>query len=227
MSEPFSAVLLGATGAVGREVARELLRSGARVTTLGRHLLPTESLLGVERLTQHRLDVFDPAAYRALLAGHDAALSTFGVGQPSQVSKEEFRRVDITCVEAFATACREVGIRRFSLLSSLAADPSSRIDYLRLKGELEERVRALGFERTSVFQPSMLITQTNRYGPLQGALLTVFRHADWLLSGPLRSYRGVRVEALGQAIAKDAQRPGTGFERLRWDQFGTSTHSRT
>ena len=227
MSEALSAVVLGATGAVGSETVRALLRGGCRVTTLGRRPLELDATADERsRLTQHTVDVFDPGSYRALLPGHAVAIATFGVGQPSKVPKEEFLRVDITCVDAFATSCREAGIPRFSLMTSMGSDPTSRFDYLRLKGELEERVGALGFERVSVFQPSMLITKTNRYGPVQGLFLFVFRHANWLLPGPWRRFRGIRVEALGEAIARDAMQGGTGFERLRWDQFvGLSARS--
>ena len=42
------------------------------------------------------------------------------------------------------------------LVSSAGADPSSRIFYSRMKGELEDDVVALGFPRTRVLRPGLL-----------------------------------------------------------------------
>jgi hypothetical protein len=89
-----------------------------------------------------------------------------------------------------------------------------------LKGTQEERAKALGFQRTSLFRPSMLLTPQNRYGASQAVLLAVWPRIDGLLAGPLRRYRGIRVEDLGRAIARNAAREAPdGAEILEWDDF--------
>jgi uncharacterized protein YbjT (DUF2867 family) len=216
-------VLLGATGAVGRNVLAEALRSPAfeAVTTLGRR--PAEIADGEAppgKLAQHVVDLEDPASYRALVAGHTAAICTLGVGQPSKTTREEVWKIEVDYVMGFAAACKAAEVRHFSLMTSVGSDAGSMSYYLRLKGTLEDRVKALGFERTSLFRPSMLLTTQNRYGASQAVVLAVWPKIDWLFMGPLRRYRGIRVEDLGRAIARNAARdaPG-GVEVHEWDGF--------
>ena len=223
MADPLRAVLLGATGAVGRNVLAEALRSPAyaAVTTLGRRPVDlAEGEAPPGKLTQNAVDLQDPDSYRPLLAGHTTAICTLGVGEPSKTTREEVWKVEIDFVTGFAAACREARVRHFSLMTSVGANPGSRSYYLRLKGTQEERVKALGFPRTSLFRPSMLITPRNRYGLTQGVLLAVWPRIDGLLAGPLRHYRGIRVEDLGRAMAMNAAREAPdGVEILEWDDF--------
>ena len=95
--------MLGASGAVGGEALKTLLlRKDVRKITLlvrKRFNTPRDS-----RLAQHMVDVFNPAAYSHLLKGQDAAICTLGMGQMRKASREDFVRVDKTCVVDFATA---------------------------------------------------------------------------------------------------------------------------
>jgi len=223
-------VLLGATGAVGRNVLAEALHSPAfeSVTTLGRRRvdIPDEEALR-GKLAQHVVSLDAPASYRALVAGHTAAICTLGVGQPSKSTREEVWKIEVDYVTGFAAVCREAGVRHFSLMTSVGANARSKSYYLRLKGTQEERVTALGFERTSLFRPSMLLTPQNRYGAQQAVVLAVWPRIDWIFAGPLRRYRGVRVEDLGRAMAMNAARDAPpGVEVLEWDGFQRILHER-
>jgi uncharacterized protein YbjT (DUF2867 family) len=219
-SAPLRAVLLGATGAVGRNVLAETLRSPAfaSVTTLGRR--PVDGSDAAGKLTQHVVDLADPASYRDRVAGHTTAICTLGVGEPSKSTPAAVWKVEIDYVMGFAAVCKEAGVRHFSLMTSVGANPQSRFAYVRLKGTQEERVKALGFERTSLFRPSMLLTAENRYGTSQAVLLALWPWLNPLLAGPLRRYRGIRVEDLGIAMARNAVRDAPrGVEVLEWDDF--------
>jgi len=215
---PATIVLLGATGAVGQEVLSSLLAmpQGFQITTLGRRPVAVPSS---GQLLQQVVDVHDVHTYQPWLKGQEAAICTLGVGQPSQVSRAEFLRIDKDAALAFAEACKQAGVRHFQLLGSVGADPRSRSFYLRTKGELERALVALRFERLSLFRPSMILTPTNRYGLLQGLTLAVWPRLSGLLSGPLRKYRGVAVGRLGRAMALNLFRPGLGVEVLHWDDF--------
>ncbi len=222
-SAPLRAVLLGATGAVGHNVLAETLRSPAfaSVTTLGRRPVAGVEVAGAAgKLTQHVVDLGDPGSYRDRIAGHTTAICTLGVGEPSKSTPAEVWKVEIDYVMGFAAACKEAGVRHFSLMTSVGANPRSRFAYVRLKGTQEERVKALGFERTSLFRPSMLLTAENRYGTSQAILLALWPRLDGLLVGPLRHYRGIRVEDLGTAMVRNAAHDAPpGVEVLEWDDF--------
>lgn len=215
-------VMVGSTGAVGGHVASTLAThpNVARLTLLGRR--PTEGL-AADSVHQHTVDVLDPNAFGSLVEGHDVAVCTLGVGEPSKVSREDFVRIDKDAVLAFARACRQAGVEHFELLSSVSVDPKSRMFYLRTKGELEEGLRGLGFRRLSLFHPSMILTPTNRYGFSQAVALALWPKLEPLLSGSLRRYRGIPVDVLGRAIALNVFTDGEGPEVLEWDDFQALT----
>lgn len=213
-----SVVMIGATGAVGTEAVRTLvaLDSVETLTLLGRREF---SALSHSKIVQHLVDPLDAATYRQHLTGTGAAICTLGVGQPSKVSKETFLKVDRDAALDFGRAVREAGAAHFQLLSSVGADSGSPSFYMRSKGQLEDGLRALGFDRLSLFHPSMILTPTNRYGFSQALTLAVWPKLKPLLAGPLRKFRGIEVERLGRAIALNLERPGAGEEILTWDEI--------
>jgi hypothetical protein len=73
--------------------------------------------------------------------------------------------------------------------------------YLRTKGELEEGLKERGFERLSMFHPSMIITPTNRYGLSQAFTLSVMPLLDPLSIGSFNNFRSISGAILGAAIA--------------------------
>jgi uncharacterized protein YbjT (DUF2867 family) len=222
-SKSRNVVILGATGAVGGEVLQTLVAMPevSAITVLTRRPLPAPLN---PKIIQHIVDVFDPASYAPHLAHHNIAICTFGVGQPTKGSPEEFIRVDKTAVLDFAQACRAENISHFELLGSVAADATSRTFYLKTKGELRDAIAALNFERFSTFQPSVILTPTNRYGLNQAITLAVWPVVSHILLGPLKKYRGIRVEVLGAAIARNILTSGQGDEILHYQQITKLNH---
>ena len=226
MAQSLSVVMLGASGAVGGYTVSTLLKMPevTQLTLLGRRETPAPVSVARAIFSQHVVNIESPDTYGEYISGHDAAVCTLGVGQPSKMSKAEFVHIDKDVVIAFATICKQNGVRHFELLCAVGADSKSRSFYLRIKGELEDALVALNFERLSLFQPSMILTPTNRYGIQQGLTLMFWPMLSPILFGPLHKYRGVRVETLGAAMAKQLVTEGSGLQRLRWDDFEALTN---
>ncbi|WP_020570180.1 NAD(P)H-binding protein [Neolewinella persica] len=216
--QPTSIIMLGASGAVGGEALKTLLKDprAEKITLLGRRGIPD---MPADRVTQHKVDIFAPESYADLVTGHQVAICTLGVGEPSKISKEEFEKIDKLAVIDFAKACKVAGVQHFELLSSVGIDPTSSNYYLRMKGELVEALKELDFDRLSIFKPSMILTPTNRYGFVQGVALAIWPVLDKLFFGGARKYKGVKVEDLGSAMARNVFQDGVRYEELFWDEF--------
>ena len=214
-----SVVMMGYSGAVGGEVLKTLLSSShliSKLTLLGRKSIETKLDASVNL---YLIDIMKPELYAQYLKGHTKAICTLGLGEPSKVPLSEFVRVDKESVLLFAKACKEAGVEHFELLGAVSSSKDSNNYYLRVKGELIDELKELNFLRLSVFQPSMILTPTNRYGFSQGLLLMIWPHLNFVLRGALMKFRGVRVEMLGAAIAKNLFSKGIGFELLNWSDF--------
>lgn len=218
MTKNQSIVMLGATGAVGGEALKTLITNNQfeKITLLGRREV---SGISNKNIMQHKADIFDVNSYENTLPNHQIAICTLGVGEPSKMSKADFIKIDKDAVIDFATACKLAGVSHFSLLSSESIDVNSSSFYLRTKAELVEALKALNFERLSIFKPSMILTPTNRYGILQGITLAVWPKLDFILKGKAIKYRGIKVEQLGKAMAMNIYENKKGYEVLTWEEF--------
>lgn len=226
--QPRHAVVLGATGAVGSALVRELLASDAWASVSIIVRRPTRQfadLPGSAKLSEQLLDLGrlesdvsgELALRRDAQLGAVAAFCTLGVGQPRKVSHEELRRVDVGIAAAFARGCRAAGVSHFSLLTAVGADATSKLNYPRVKGEIEQQVTALRFERTSIFRPSLLVTKELRYGLQDRVTQAVFPRISRFM--PSR-YREITVEALARAMRVNAERDAPpGVEVLEHDDF--------
>ena len=98
-------------------------------------------------------------------------------------------------------ASKKEGIQHFELLSSVGVNSKSSF-FLRTKGELENGLRELNFNRLSLFHPSMILTPENRYGLSQKLTLMTWPFVSKLFVGNLRKFRGIPVDILDASIAK-------------------------
>ena len=207
---PTRAILLGATGAVGSALLRELLAAPdwIEVTALVRK--PTDHFDGFEGRAKLILRVtpMEQLEPMAAAAGRGAtvAFSTLGVGQPRKVSREELWKVDVGYTATFAQGCKSTGVKHFSLLGAVGADLTSRSYYLRTKAKAEAAVTAQQFKRASFFRPSLLVTQEIRYGLQDRVTQALFPRLSPLLAP---KFHEIRVEDLARAMRLNAERPPT------------------
>lgn len=166
-----TALLAGATGLVGREIARAWPGPGPLHRLVRR---PSSDGTGATGATE---TVVDFAALPALPAA-DTAFCALGTTIKVAGSQAAFRAVDFDAVLAFAQAARTAGVRCFATVSALGANARSANFYSRVKGEAEQALAALGFESLVIARPSLLagdrgaLGQPERFGEKLGLALT-------------------------------------------------------
>ena len=148
------AIVIGATGAVGKELVRALLND-VRYTEVAVFVRRDPGVTH-PKLTAHVINFEQPDTWRALVTG-DVLFSALGTSLKQAGSKEAQRRIDYDYQYMFAEAAHANGVPHLVLLSSLGADSRSSIFYLRLKGELDDAVQRLGFDTVHIVRPPSLI----------------------------------------------------------------------
>jgi uncharacterized protein YbjT (DUF2867 family) len=218
---PYRAIVIGATGAVGSSLVRELLASPLceEVTAVVRQE-PHEDFFD-DPNSKLRLQVLDmeQLGTEAIAPARncDAAFCTMGIGQPRKVTKAQFWKVDVEYALAFARACKLAGVKHFSLLSSVGANASSWSNYLHVKGVVEERLGAIGFQRVSLFRPGLLVTKQIRYGMQDRLTQALYPLVSGLLAP---KFHQIKVEDVGRAMRINAERSGgSGVESLTYPEF--------
>jgi uncharacterized protein YbjT (DUF2867 family) len=157
--------LTGGTGFVGQAVLDEAARRGVTVRALARR--GQEERTGVEWV---RGDLADRAALAALVAGAEAVLHVAGVVNAPDPAG--FHLGNVAGTEALIEAADAAGVRRFVLVSSLAAREPELSRYGESKHRAEQVVQASGLDWTIVRPPAI-------YGPRDREILDMFRGATW------------------------------------------------
>jgi uncharacterized protein YbjT (DUF2867 family) len=199
---PNFAVVIGATGLVGRECVKLLAARPEfeSVTAVARRALPDDLqsprlrtvLIDFDRLDQH-LDVFR--------ASH--IFCALGTTIKQAGSQERFREVDFGYPLRVAELAAAAGARHFLLVSSVGASPTARGLYLRVKGDLEEAIIALGFPSLTIARPSLLLGDRKEFRLGEEIAMRL----SWAFP---RKYRAVHVSDVARALVNAAveHRPG-------------------
>jgi uncharacterized protein YbjT (DUF2867 family) len=207
-----TALLLGATGLVGGQCLDQLVTDSrySRVTALTRRPLSRVNDSG-GRLDVQVID-FERLAEQWDFTATDVYCC---LGASGNSSSGTFRRVDHDYPVEVARLARKAGAQRLAIISAVGASPGSRISMLRVKGETERDIVALGYECVEIFQPATILGDRATAKRGQGtanAVLPVLAHA---MLGPLRRFRPVRAEVLATAM----------IAALRLDKPGAHTNT--
>jgi uncharacterized protein YbjT (DUF2867 family) len=200
------AIVLGATGLVGKQLVKQLLKNElySEVHILIRSTWPQKH----DKLKVHQVDFNHLDNYAALFKVDDI-YCCLGTTMAKAGSKEAFYQVDHTYIVSAAKLGRQQGASQFLLISSIGADSHSATFYTKVKGQTEEAVKALAYPSLHIFRPSFLDgdRQENRLGENWGIKLT-----KWINQlGFLKAYQPVKDHEVARAMCLVAKQNKSGY----------------
>lgn len=197
------ALLIGATGLVGGAVIAQA--KGRALTVLARREVANLP-------APHILRVAPPDTWADMIAAERSPVLICCLGTTIKQAGSEaaFRAVDHGLILAAARGAKLGGATQMIVVSSVGASASSRNFYLKTKGETEDGLRALGFDRLDIIRPGLLLgerTGAPRLG--EGLAMIVAPLTNALLHGALRRYRSIHADAVARAIVALAGQGGS------------------
>ncbi|MBR1576678.1 MAG: NAD(P)H-binding protein [Bacteroidales bacterium] len=198
------ALVIGATGAVGRDLIQQLLEDGSfeRIDVFVRREIAVTSA----QLISHVVDFDHPESWTALLTG-DVLFSCLGTTIKAAGGQDAQWKVDYTYQYQAAKAARENGVSTLVLVSSVGANALSRVFYTRMKGQLDEDVQKLGFPGVFILRPPSLIRKgSDRFGEKLGVAALKALNAI----GIMRSWKPMPTEEVASAMIRLAKTETTG-----------------
>ncbi len=184
---------------VGRQVmARAVGRHDVRLTAVARREVPLPAGARMEMLLS------DPSHWDDAIPAAQPQVVVIALGTTIRAAggdKAAFRAVDHDLVLKCARAAKEAGARQLIAVSSVGASAASRNFYLSVKGETEDALARLKFDRLDIVRPGLLRGQ--REGPLRfGERLGMWLNplVDPFLRGGWMKYRSIRASTLADAI---------------------------
>jgi uncharacterized protein YbjT (DUF2867 family) len=188
-------IMAGSTGLVGGLLLKRL--SDHDLTLIGRRANPAAA----ENAKQLTGDIAD---WPSLIAGiqADIAICTLGTTIRVAGSKDAFAAVDHDAVIAFAKAAHANGARQFMMVSSVGANPKASNFYLATKGQAEEGIKAIGFDRTDIVRPGLLRGERGgEVRPVERLMITLSPFTNLLTPRLFDHYRAIDADDVAEAMA--------------------------
>ena len=197
-----TALLFGASGLVGSHLLNQLIsnknyskiklfvRSSLNISDPKIEIIQTD----FNNLQNHREDIKG-----------DDCFFCIGTTKQNSPDKNEYRRVELYVPKEIAQIAKSNSVNSFVFISSGYADPKSSGDYLKFKGEVEEELKRLNFQKLGIMRPSFLLgdRKEKRIGEKIG--IFVFKLLSPLFLGPLKKMKPIQSATVAKAMIAISQ----------------------
>ncbi|KMQ67326.1 semialdehyde dehydrogenase [Chryseobacterium sp. FH2] len=203
------ALVIGATGATGKDLVNQLLndKDFEEVDIFVRKPVDIQN----DKLKIHIVNFENPEEWKNEVKG-DVAFSCLGTTLKNAGSKEAQRKVDFDYQYEFAKAAKENNVEDYILVSAYGASPKSKIFYSKMKGELEEAVKKLHFNKITIFKPGMLERKdSDRAGEVLGSRIIKFANKI----GLLESQKPLPTNILAKAMINSSKIKSNGYSSIK------------
>ena len=167
-----NAIIIGATGAVGRELVDYLLMNEnyGKITIFVRRIIDRWEILSDEK--KQKLNIVKVENLDFMANEKEQILSLLNdnvqydvlfnvLGSRVGRGEEEFRKVDYTYVVNSCILCEKLNISHFSNCSAANASKDSYFLYSRVKGEAEEECLKKNVNYISILRPGIILNRDN------------------------------------------------------------------
>jgi uncharacterized protein YbjT (DUF2867 family) len=202
-----TALIAGATGLIGNELLNYLLNANEyeKVVAIVRRPLSEkhpkleEKIVDFDKLEDY-IDVFSV----------DDVFVCLGTTIKKAKTKEAMWKIDVDYPVAIARLASTKGAGKFSLVSSMNANPDSPIFYSKMKGKLEEEIKHITFETTAIFRPSLLLGNRDEFRLGERVSAAIFTVVAFLFAGPMKKYKAIEGKTVANAMYRVSQENKTG-----------------
>ena len=228
MSEKIASII-GATGMIGNYLLEALLKDNyfGIVRTIVRRPYQKTS----EKIEVKLVDFNDAESFKLALEGCDTIFCCIGTTQKNvKGDKEQYRKIDFDIPLNAARFGKEVGCEKFIIVSSVGANSQSSTFYLRLKGELENAIDAVGLDTVHILQPSMLLGDRVEKRSGENILKNTMKLISGLFFGSIKKYKAIHGKKVATAMLNAAKKNDKGVFKYTYEQiiqlsnFASPTH---
>lgn len=200
-----TALIAGATGLIGKQLVQLLLHDSyyTKVKAISR------KPIGIEHpKLENIVTDFDQLEQLTGQLQADDVYCCLGTTIKIAKTKEAFRKVDYDYPVLLGEIAKVNGATQYLLVSALGSDKKSNIFYNRVKGEVEEAIRSLGFKSYHIFRPSLLLGERTEERTGEGAATTFFKIFGFLV--PLK-WKAIDSGKVAHAMFRIAQQNKAGY----------------
>lgn len=193
------AIVIGSTGLVGEHLL-QLLSTDSRFTQVTALVRKAGSITSPK--ISYQIVNFDQLDSKWITG--DVLFCALGTTIKKAGSKEAQYKVDFTYNYVTAQLAKQNGVKTLAHVSSLGANENSANFYIKTKGELESKLKALEFDKTIIARPSIILGDRKEFRLGEKIGIGLVKALTFLMVGPLRKYRGVHAQKIAKCLIEEA-----------------------
>lgn len=216
------AILVGASGLIGKHVSSLLINNKTNQIQLNRKSLEVVS----EAVEEVIVDLKDENSFRGFLNADCIYITTgtrLTLMQLLHIKNKDrlsFLEVDFEMPLRIARAAYEKGVKKIALVSAIGANKKSNNFYLKTKGMLEEEILNLGFDKVVIARPGHLLGKRDLPTPKEVKIYElIFKIASPLMVSVLRKYRNIKAESVANSLISSVNEMRNGCVILEYEDM--------
>jgi len=148
-------ILFGATGNLGKEIAKELVKQGYDLTVVIRNEEKVKSLVGIT--SKYIIaDVCNKATLEHIFDNQEIVISALGKSvSPNDKSKPTFREVDYNANSNILNQAIKAGIKKFIYVSAFHSEKYLHLEYFKVHHDFSELLKKSGLNYSIIKPPAI------------------------------------------------------------------------
>ena len=210
-------LVAGSTGLVGKTLITDFLQEH-EVIAISRRPFKFPNNVKQELIDFNKDFSLKPADHFFICLGYP--LELLDLIYMRDKIKPKFEEVDFGLVIKLAKMALDIGIKDISVISSVMADKNSLNHYLKIKGEMEEEIKKLPFNKINIFRPSHLLGEReNKIGLDVQIFEKVTNIFGQVLPSQLKDFKNVEARTLANNMVTEAFSNKTGVSYFSHKDF--------
>ncbi|MDA9220403.1 hypothetical protein N9P33_01160 [Gammaproteobacteria bacterium] len=215
-------LIIGASGLVGEEILKTTEGMGQKIVTLSRRKLISKNQDTEEIIINFDdLQLSDIPKVNHVYIALGTELDTSELIYIKKSRRKGFRKVDYEYVTKIAKMAYGNGAESISVVSAVGANKSSRNLYLKTKGEMEEKIISIGYNKTVFAQPGHLLGKRllKKIRPEVPIMEFGARILKPLMIGPLEDLKFIKASLVAKSMVKHMNIPTDRIVRLKYKEL--------
>jgi len=192
-----TAIIFGSSGLIGNELFKTILLGNTydKIKIFVR-TIPEVNNPKVEII---KTDFRNLEKYRDKINGDDCYFC-IGTTKKDTPDKSEYTRIEYDIPVRVATIAKENSVNSFFYVSSIGANSKASSNYLKNKGQVEEKIKNLNFNKLAIIRPSLLVGNRKSFRLGEVIFTPVMNTLTLFTFGSLKKYKPIKIENVVKAM---------------------------